>query len=136
MSTLSTQVPPGGTQIPEYSMWYCLSTYIPSGKRPWITQIPLHVTHSPLCKACPHTFRGRQRNLGQQDRDRASYMGVGSTQARGTAQHSKWGGSHPLPLGSSPMQGVNQYGHLAHTALQFFILVGGKLLLLQPLLLL
>ena len=31
------------------------------------------------------------------------------------------GGSHPLPLGALPMQGVNQYGHLAHTALQFFI---------------
>ena len=31
------------------------------------------------------------------------------------------GGSHLLPLGASPMQGVNQCGHMAHTALQFFI---------------
>ena len=31
------------------------------------------------------------------------------------------GGFTPTPLGCFPMQGVNQYGHLAHTALQFFI---------------
>ena len=59
--------------------------------------------------------------VGQEDRNRASYMGVGLTQARRTAQHSKWGVHILLPLGASPMQGVNQYGHLAHTALQFFI---------------
>ena len=37
MSTLSTQVPPGGIQILEYSTRYCLNY--------WITQIPLHVTY-------------------------------------------------------------------------------------------
>ena len=73
----------------------------------------------PLCKACPHAFRGRRRNLEYRDRDRASYLGVRSTEARRTAQ--QMGGSHLLPLGVSPMQGVNQYGQLANTALQFFI---------------
>ena len=49
----------------------------------------------------------------------ASLLGVWLTQARCIAQ--QMGGSHLLPLGASPMQGVNQHGHMAHTALEFFI---------------
>ena len=45
-----------------------------------------------------------------------------SGQHRQDIQHNTAnGGFTPTPLGASPMQGVNQYGHLAHTALQFFI---------------
>ena len=59
------------------------------------------------------------RKTGSGAHSQGFLLGVGLTQARHTAQ--QMGGSHLLPLGASPMQGVNQYGHLAHTALQFFI---------------
>ena len=75
------------------------------------TQIPLHVTHSPLRKTCPHALRGKKEfgierhteSGAQTHNHQASLMGDWLAQARHTAN----GGSHYIHLGASPMQGVS-----------------------------
>ena len=78
-----------------------ISKVLPGGKRPWTTQIPLCVTHSPLCKACPHAFRGNRRNLGQKTGTGLCIWVLG--QHRQDVQHNTAnGGFTPSPFGCFP----------------------------------
>ena len=84
-----------GTQIFEYSMWYCLKYLylkyflevkgLGSPKFPYMSHTPPSVKHVPMLSEVVAGI------WGQKDRNRALYIGVSSTQARCTAQHSKWG---------------------------------------------
>ena len=120
MSTLSTQVLTRGTQILEYSMRYLDLEYflvvkgLGSPKFPCMSHTPPSKKHVPILSEVIAGMWDRKTGTGLLIRMLGRHR-------QDVQQNTANGGSHLLPLGASPMQGVNQYGHLAHTALQFYI---------------
>ena len=106
MSTLSTQVPPGGTQILEYSTWYCLKYLylkyflavkgLGSPKFPCMSHTPPSVKHVPMLSEAV------QRNLGQKDREQGFVYGCWVDTGKTYSITQQMGGSHPTPLGCFP----------------------------------
>ena len=105
MSTLSTQVPPGGTQIPEYSMQYCLKYLyleyflvvkgLGSPKFPCMSYTPPSVKHVPMLPEVDEGIWDRKTGTGL----RIWVLG----QHRQDIQHNTTnGGFTPTPLGSFP----------------------------------
>ena len=126
MSTLSTQVPPGGTQILEYSKQYCLKYLylkyflavkgLGSPKFPCVSHTPPSVKHVPMISEIVEGIWDRKTGTGL-------HIWVLHRHRQDVQHNTANGGFTSTPLGCFPVQGVNQYGHLAHTALQFFIFI-------------
>ena len=115
---------PWGTQILEYSTQYCLKYLyleyflavkgLGSPKFPCMSHTPPSEKHVPMLSEVIAGMRDRKTRTGLLIR-------MFGRHRQDVQQTQQMGGSHLLSFCASPMQGVNQYGHLAHTALQFFI---------------
>ena len=124
MSTLSTQVITRGTQILEYSMQYCLKYLdleyflvvkgLGSPKFPCMSHTPPSEKHVPMLSEVIAGMQDRKTGTGLLIRMLGRHR-------QDVQQNTANGGFTPTPFGCFPNARVNQYGHLAHTALQFYI---------------
>ena len=100
-----------------YLKYFLVVKGLGSPKFPCMSHTPPSVKHVPMLSEVVKGIWDRKTGTGLH----VWVLGRHRQDAQHNSTTQQMGGSHLLPLGASPMQGVNQYGHLAHTALQFFI---------------